>query len=115
MGICIFQLFLKVYFILIQERGEGGEREEHQRMRPSRGLSPQPGHVPWLGIEPPTLSGTMGGCPNQQSYAGQGSNSLFWKSTTLSKRVPVLLYTSKRKGTTMKIFVQIKKKKQNNF
>ena len=57
-----FILFLKDFIYLFLEKGEGKEKERERNINVWSSLTcshwepgPQPRHVPWLGMEPPTL------------------------------------------------------------
>ena len=59
-GVPQFFIFIFKKILFIREREEEREGEKHQCvvascMPPTRDLASNPGHVPWLGIEPATL------------------------------------------------------------
>ena len=80
--LCFFNFLKKLYLFIFRQRGRKEERDEAKHwcaretsigcfsQAPSRGLSPQPRHVHWLGVELVTflLCGTI---PSQLNHTGQ--------------------------------------------
>ena len=92
-------IFLKRFFYLFLERGEGKEKERERNISvwlpltcPHWGPDPQPRHMPWLGIKPATLW-FAGQCSIHWATPARVKACTFWQRP-ISKRWRLSIFLS---------------------